>query len=126
MSLNINIPELSATIERELSAYSEEVAAHLKEDIKDAAQEMVNELRRTSPNDTGEYARGWANRVEHESDEDIRVVVYNKTRPSLTHLLENGHAKVNGGRTEARPHIRPAADRAGKRLEQKVKVSTKQ
>lgn len=126
MSLNINLPELSATIERELSAYSEEVAAQLKEDIKDAAREMVNELLRTSPNDTGEYARGWASRVEHESDEDIRVVVYNKTRPSLTHLLENGHAKVNGKRTEAQPHIRPAADRAGKRLEQKVKVSTKQ
>jgi hypothetical protein len=35
-------------------------------------------------------------------------------KPGLPHLLEKGHAKIGGGRTQAYPHVKPAADYAFK------------
>lgn len=125
MAIKISADQLGITIQGELAAYSEEVAEGIRKEIKEVAKETVATLKTTSPRDTGEYARGWSYRVEFESREDIRMRIYNRTKPQLTHLLEYGHAKTNGGRVEGKPHIRPAEQEAEKKLEGAVKVVVK-
>lgn len=122
MARRIPLQELEIAIERELAQYSEDVAEGLKREIKAVAKETVTELKSTSPRDTGEYARGWTYKVEFENVQDIRVRIRNRTKPQLTHLLEYGHAKTGGGRVQGKPHIRPAEQRAEKKLDGAVKV----
>lgn len=125
MARKIPLQELEIEIVKKLEAYSDEVTEGLKKAVKDVAKETVRTLKTTSPRDTGEYARGWTYKVEFESSDDIRVRISNRTKPQITQLLENGHAKVNGGRVDGKPHIRPAEQAAADKLEGAVKVVIK-
>jgi len=73
--------------------------------VNEAAQEVskdgAQKLKATSPKKTGKYATSW--KVKKVG---TKWVTYN-TRYRLTHLLEKGHAKVNGGRVPAKVHIAP-------------------
>lgn len=122
MPRKIPLPKLEIEIAKELTGYSAEVAEAIKREVKAVTKEAVAKLKATSPRNTGEYAEGWASKVEYESAEDIRVRIYNRTKPQITHLLENGHAKRNGGRVDGKPHIAPAEKEIEKKLEGKVKV----
>lgn len=121
-AVKIKIDALADAVAKELSSYSQECTDELKTMVKKTAKETVQELTVSSPKDSGEYASGWTSRVEYESQEDIRVSIYNKKKPQLTHLLEDGHAKVSGGRVVGQPHIGPAEANAAKKLDNKVKV----
>lgn len=122
---SIKVSELSQAVAQELADYSQDVTDGVKKEVKQVAKDMVTELKQTSPRNSGDYAKGWKSRVEYESPEDIRVRVYNSKKPQLTHLLENGHAKVSGGRVSGIPHIGPAELEAEKKLDSKVKVVVK-
>lgn len=118
----MKIDGMADAIVRELSAWSKEVVGALKEEVQAVGEDTAKELRQTSPKRRGAYARDWASKVTYEDWQDIRVTVYNKRHYQLTHLLENGHAKVNGGRVNGFPHISVAEENAARDLEKKVKV----
>lgn len=118
----IKVSDLAQAVAQELADYSQDVTDGVKKEVKQVAKDVVTEMKQTSPRNSGDYAKGWKSRVEYESPEDIRVRVYNSKKPQLTHLLENGHAKQNGGRVNGIPHIGPAEQRAEDSLEGKVKV----
>lgn len=121
----VKVENLASEIMKELSAYSDEITDSIKEDVKKTAKECVDEIRGKSPADSGIYKKGWKSKVTYESRNDIRMEIYNSKKPTLTHLLENGHAKINGGRVEGVPHARPAEENAVKKLEGRIKVSIK-
>lgn len=118
----IRVDELADAVSEALAEYNQEVTDELKASVKQTAKTCVAELKKTSPKDTGDYAKGWVALKAFESDSDIRMQVHNKTDYQLTHLLEDGHAKVGGGRVEGQPHIGPAADNAAELLEKDVQV----
>ena len=118
----VSIDGLADAVAKELASYSQDVTDGVKKEVKQVAKEMVQELKQTSPKDTGKYAKGWKKKVEFENNEDIRVRVYNSTKPQLTHLLEHGHAKQNGGRVNGKPHIGLAEQEAEKKLTNGIKV----
>lgn len=120
--MNVSVDGLADAIAAELAAYEQEVTDGLKTEVRAAANEAKRDIRNGSPALSGDYRKGWASKVQYESVDDIRVRVYNRKEYQLTHLLENGHAKVNGGRVAARPHIMPAEKKAEEKLLKKVKV----
>ena len=65
------------------------------------------------------YVTGWALKVEKHGTH-IKIYVYNKNAPHLTHLLENGHNISNGrgasGYVPGRPHIAPVNEWAQKEV----------
>lgn len=79
--------------------------------MKKAKQDVVN----SSPVLTGEYKKGWSVRTKRLKY-GFDGVIYNKTHPRLTHLLNNGHIVRNQfgtyGREEGDNHITNARDRA--------------
>lgn len=136
MSKTVSIDDMAEVISQELESYRKEVMDALKKDVKAVAKETVQTLKKTSPRRAKNsskpkdkpqkppqrYYKGWKSKVTVDSQDDIKLVIYNAKKPQLTHLLENGHAKVTGGRVEGIPHIRPATEQAEKELEGRVKV----
>ena len=118
----IPIDGLADAIVKELAAYNQEVTDGMKGAVKEAAKECTKQIKQNSPVLTGSYRKGWTDKVMYDGREDIRVTVYNRTDYQLTHLLEHGHAKVNGGRVAGKAHIGPAAQDAEDKLLREIQV----
>lgn len=121
----IKISDLASAIDEELKNYAEQVTEAMKESAKDIAKQTKAKIKQSTPKDTGGYGKGWGYKTVKENKQVIGVVVYNKKKPGLTHLLEYGHAKRGGGRVDGKPHIRPAADNAAKQFVADIKKAAK-
>ena len=120
----MKVDQLANAVMKELLAYSQDVTDVLKEECLDVAKATVTTLKSTSPRRTGKYDRAWKQTTTYERQDDIRVTVHN-SRYQLTHLLENGHALVNGGRVAGIPHIGPAEEMGIRELEERIERALK-
>lgn len=102
-----DIKGISKEFTKILSEYSEEIEVGMLQARDGVAKKTAKNLKAYSPKNSGSYAKGW--RV---SDIKGKKIIHNKTDYRLTHLLEYGHAKVNGGRVPPKVHIRPAEEQA--------------
>ena len=100
-----------------LREYSNEIEVGVSLAKDTVSKKTAQNLKSTSPKGPkGSYAKGWT-----VSNINGKMVVHNKTDYRLTHLLEYGHVKVNGGRVAAKPHIRPAEEEAIKEFNDAVR-----
>ncbi|PDY76952.1 HK97 gp10 family phage protein [Bacillus cereus] len=102
-----SINDLANEIARELQRYSNVVEEDLEAAQEEVSDSLVDGLKQNSPKKTGKYRKGWRKKKEGKS-----TIVYNALKPQLTHLLEKGHAKANGGRVPAQVHIAPEEEKA--------------
>lgn len=102
-----NINNLQREILKQLQYYATDVKEKVEAAQKETAKELVKDLKQDSPKKTGDYAKGW--RIKRTAK---KLIVHNATNYQLTHLLEYGHPKKNGGRVAAQVHIRPNEERA--------------
>ena len=112
--------ELAREIEKQLRQYNEHVEKEIEAAKKEVAQELSKDLQQHSPEQTGDYQKGWAVKKAGTS-----YLVHNKTNYQLTHLLEHGHAKKGGGRVGPVVHIRPAEAYAIKEYLEKIEKALK-
>lgn len=118
---NIRIDDLSKYLKEVMDEYETEVKEAVDKSLVDVGKETVKELKKTSPKDRGRYAKSWKYRIDVDRL-GKKMTVYNSKYYMLTHLLEKGHARVGGGRTtDAVPHIKPAQDKAIKKVVQEIK-----
>ncbi|MFK5234082.1 hypothetical protein ACI3SI_02810, partial [Lactococcus lactis] len=104
MANKISIDDLAKTIESEVRNWTKDVVDDIDDIKKDITKNGVKQLRESSPKRTGDYAKNWTSQKLKNGDQ----VIYQKAPTyRLTHLLENGHAKRNGGRVSPKVHIAP-------------------
>jgi hypothetical protein len=111
----MKVKDLTIEIEKAVKDYTEEVERGIATVIEKDVQEAVTELKNTSPKRTGEYAKGWTAKKE-VSEGKIKMIIYNKNKPQITHLLEHGHAKRAGGRVSGIPHIKPVEQKLNEQV----------
>lgn len=107
MANKISIDDLAKTIESEVRNWTKDVVDDIDDIKKDITKNGVKQLRESSPKRTGDYAKNWTSQKLKNGDQ----VIYQKAPTyRLTHLLENGHAKRNGGRVSPKVHIAPVEE----------------
>ena len=107
MSSRVSVGQLQGAIKNELDIFSEEVVGEVNDIASKIAKETVTDLTAASPKMTGDYAKGWRQKVESKQITGTNVhVIYNATEYRLIHLLEYGHVDSRTGkRTKAHPHV---------------------
>lgn len=106
----VRISGLADAITGAVSEYNKDVANGIYTEVDETAKKIRDELKVTSPRRSGKYAKGWKIQKKGGKKKPKRIVWNNKWY-RIVHLLEFGHAKVNGGRVAAIPHMRPAYDK---------------
>lgn len=113
--------DISKEIKKILDEEAERVREVVNNSVEKVADAAVKELQDSSPKKTGKYAKGWKKKDEVSSTGGKSATIYNDKRYRLTHLLEYGHATVNGGRVAAHPHIASAEQKVIKDFEEEIR-----
>lgn len=123
---SISIDSLADEISSLMEGYAADVNSDMKAEARNIAKKAVKELKQISPegkgSKKGHYKDGWASKVVAEKTNSLDIIIYNKKKPGLTHLLEKGHAKRGGGRVEGKPHIGPTEQMVIKDYEKGLKA----
>ena len=106
----VSVDDLASAISEALQEYRDLAAEDMKRVINEAGKTIRKEIKARAPKESGQYAKSWRVKKIHEDSQSVELMVYSPKRYFLTHLLEHGHAKRNGGRVSARPHIAPAEE----------------
>ena len=99
MGRKIQIDQLAEAVNEQLEEYNKLSAEVVKAAVTKAGNAVKKDIGANAPGKTGRYAKSWRTK---------------KTKESSTE--QHGHAKRNGGRVRAIPHIAPAEGAAEEQL----------
>lgn len=113
MARTVGVDKLAASIKKALQDYEVGVQETVNQAVPKVARAAARTLKETSPRGTRKlkgrkhYADNWTSSVD-SGRLRTSAIVYNKDPTyRVSHLLEHGHAKRNGGRVRAYVHIAP-------------------
>lgn len=131
MSSTIKPEQLKDAIMKALEEYEGVTEEAARAGISETAKKAVEELQGAQPAGSGQYGswndynNDWTTTKTTEKKGYYSATVHNKKHYRLAHLLENGHALRNGGRTRAFTHIAPVAEKAEDNLLKNIKTYLK-
>ena len=117
----MNVNGLAAAIEHELQSYSDAVSVKIGEAVEIVGNEVNAEIKShvTFDQPTGKYVKSFrVKKVDESKYSKTRIWHVAAPNYRLTHLLEHGHARRNGGRVRAYPHIIFGEQLAERRMEE--------
>lgn len=117
----VKVDALSQAVMQALNHYGKTTSEDIQKAVKEVATDVKKDIQSSAPKLTGKYAKSWAVKTIKQSSNALSLTVHSRNKYQLTHLLEFGHAKRNGGRVAARAHIAQAEEKGVKALEEKIK-----
>lgn len=122
MSRTVSIGEMADAIMEDLQEYADAASIDVKAAVRKSANTVKRQIGEKAPvGKTGRYAKSWRVKTTEENSQKLIQTVHSPKRYMLAHLLEKGHAKRNGGRTRAIPHIAPAEQAGAEQLESLIR-----
>lgn len=120
-----SVDDLADLVMDGLREYSELADTAMKKAVRKTAASVKKEISENAPKRTGRYAKSWTAKKTKENSHSLEMTVHSKDRYQIAHLLEKGHAKRNGGRVAAIPHIAPAEENGADLLESLIRKELK-
>lgn len=117
----VKIDDLGKEIAQIFQEYAKATEETCQKAVVETCKEAVKELKANSPKDHGNYAKSWKYGPSPFKKDKLAKIIYNKEHYRLTHLLEKGHKKRNGGTVPGQPHISHAEQNAEKTVLRKIK-----
>ena len=123
MKVKITPDQLQSVVQQVLHDIPQKCDNAITRAEETVSKKAVKELKATSPEGSGpqagRYAKGWS--VKKSKD---ATIIYNKTDPGLTHLLEKGHDIVRNGQkvgeAAAQPHIKAVEEMVKREMVEEV------
>lgn len=113
MSRIVSISQLSDALHDELKLYHDDIMKGIKKETKKSMTKLVKETKRTAPVGVRKkhYKEFITSKLVDDTAHSVAYLWYVRSPEyRLSHLLEDGHATVNGGRTRAFHFIGNATD----------------
>lgn len=110
--------QFAAALAEVIGDYADGVYATQEKAVNFATKQALRQVKASSGGFGARYAGDWRSKVEKTNITAHGYVANN--RPGLPHLLEKGHAKQNGGRTEGRAHVLPVQEEVNRILQEKL------
>lgn len=114
----ISTAEVSSAIKEALTGYNQDVQDVIKKQTDVAAKELKTLIQSAAPKRRPKYSLSWHVKCTQNTSFRYSKTVYSYKEYSLTHLLEDGHALIRGGRTigktKAYKHIAPSSEKIKK------------
>lgn len=126
--ISLKPDNLARALGEELTLYHEDVLEKIRAATRESMAELVRKTRATAPERTGRFRRHIAGDFKGlaRGQFNVKAVWYVKApHHRLTHLLVNGHATVDGGRTAGDPFLENALNEVLPAYEEAIKEAVK-
>lgn len=126
MAKHTSVEQISKTISNELKIYSSSITKGMKKINDECMKEFVSDTKRDAPRSnskrSGTFAKNITSKTTFETpNRKVNTWYVKDPEYRLTHLIKNGHAKRNGGRTKAQDFITPNYDKLEKNFDEGIK-----